>query len=193
MRAPEMLLIPALMLLDHTLTVYCAVLRQKKYSDHFALEHYELNPMWQKDIARARWINPRHIAVTVLVTAGLVALTELTTAPQLFVDFILGALLTAFTAIIGRHLSNLLTFQRLDRYPHELSGRVTLSHSFILYISTVQLLVLVIPLLGIAVFSPSSFVIGAVVGAAALLIAHVGWLRRYMRQNSAHNLETPTN
>ena len=68
MKHPEVILVPAFMLADYFLTLAGAVLRDRKYSDHFKTEHYEMNPLWQKDVARKKWLNPRHIVLVVVVS-----------------------------------------------------------------------------------------------------------------------------
>src|SRR5262245_6019846 len=58
---PEVLLVPVLMVLDYYLTLYGAHLAEQSYRRHFKTEHYELNPIWQRAVARRRWINLWHL------------------------------------------------------------------------------------------------------------------------------------
>ena len=76
MNYPELLLLPILMFADYFLTVVGAVQKEKKYSNHFTVQNYELNPIWQQDIAQKKWLNLRHILFTVLITVLLIFLTE---------------------------------------------------------------------------------------------------------------------
>ncbi len=71
------------MLSDYVLTVFGAIQRDKKYSDHFQTQHYGLNSVWQKAIGQKRWFNPRHIVLTVLFTAVLAYLLELGNTPAI--------------------------------------------------------------------------------------------------------------
>ena len=65
MNYPELLLLPLLMMTDYLLTLVAASIKEKKYADHFKVQHYELNPIWQKDVSHKKWVNPRHIFLVV--------------------------------------------------------------------------------------------------------------------------------
>src|ERR1700752_3744988 len=69
MRHPGFLLLPLLMLSDYLLTIAGARLRLETYERHFRTEHYELNPIWQQAVAKLRWFNPRHLLLTIVLTA----------------------------------------------------------------------------------------------------------------------------
>jgi acetolactate synthase-1/2/3 large subunit len=78
---PESLLVPALMLTDYWLTVAGARLRDSGYASHFKTPSYELNPLWQKTIAGKRWLNGKHLALTVIVGTACVLLATFTSPP----------------------------------------------------------------------------------------------------------------
>ncbi len=82
MKHPELILIPILMFSDYFLTVAGAVLKEKKYADHFKFEHYELNPIWQKEIAQKKWLNPKHIVLTIVFSSVLIFLMEFGEMPE---------------------------------------------------------------------------------------------------------------
>src|SRR5690242_2440703 len=92
MKHPQILLLPLLMFADYFLTVLGAVLRDKGYSNHFKLEHYELNPVWQKSIRQKRWVNPRHILLTLFVSFGFSALLEFGDVPKPMAECLFGCL-----------------------------------------------------------------------------------------------------
>ena len=111
MKYPELFLVPILMFVDYFLTLAGAVLKDKKYGEHFKLEHYELNPVWQRDIAQRKWFNPRQILLVVLVSAVIIALMEFGQVPETFIQGLMGCLLVSLGMITGRHLANLMTFR----------------------------------------------------------------------------------
>ena len=181
MKHPEIILLPVLMFTDYFLTVLGAIWREGKHSQHFKTGHYELNPVWQKQIGEKKWFAPRHIALTVLVSAVLAGLIEYGDIPESLTQAVLGCAFVVFATVIGRHLSNLLTFRRLTRGAGEITGEVTMSHSLTLSISMYQYLVVVLPLGIVAIFSPTPFVVGGLAGAVAVILVHAVWLRRHRK------------
>lgn len=183
MKHPEIILAPILMFADYFLTVLGAVWREGTHSRYFKTRHYELNPAWQREIAGKRWFNPRHIVLTLLLCGILAGLIEFGDLPEALVQAVLGFVFIVFGTIIGRHLSNLLTFRRLGRGAGEISGYVTMSHALTLSISMYQYLVAVIPLGIIAAFNPTPFVLGGLGGAVLVMLVHLAWLRRHKKQS----------
>jgi hypothetical protein len=179
MKHPDLLLVPFLMFLDYFLTVWCSILSEKKYKDHFITQHYELNPLWQKQIAQKKWLNIRHIALVLLISAGLVYLLEFEPICDPIAEGILGSFLVSFGLINGRHLTNILLFRYLIRHPNEISGQVSMAHSMQLSISKYQLLGFAIPLLLVTIFSPSPFVIGGLFGTITIIGYHFRWIQRH--------------
>ena len=182
MKHPEILLLPILMFSDYFLTVLGAIQKVKKYGDHFKTLHYELNPTWQKQISKKQWFNLHHILLTIIFTSILTLLIEFFNMPNFLVQEILGFLFVLFGMIIGRHLSNILAFQYLVMKPNEISGQITMAHTFQLYISTFQYLVCVVPMLIIAFFVPTPFIIGGLFGALSVIVIHVSWIYKHKRQ-----------
>jgi hypothetical protein len=164
MRHPEVLLAPLLMVFDYYLTLLGAYLAEHSYRRHFKTAHYELNPFWQNAMVRRQWINLRHLAGVVLVGSLLVLLTDVLELNDVFFNALLGFVLTCYGLVLGRHLSNLLTFVHLARTPDDVTGEIHLSHNFVLSLSIYQLLATGIPIGLIAIFSPSDFVFGACCG-----------------------------
>ena len=180
MKHPEALLLPILMLLDYYLTVCGAVLSEKKYRQHFRIEHYELNPVWQKTIAQKRWFNPRHLLLTIGLSGILIFLTE--TGFEPLTQWLLGVLLVLYGMIIGRHLSNLLLFHYVCQKPETLTGAVTMSHTLVLSISLYQTIILLIPFILLTLFSPSLFVVGGLTGLLLFMGVQRVWLWRANRR-----------
>src|SRR2546426_6653463 len=145
MKHPQIILLPILMLADYFLTVLGAVKKEKGYSNHFKAQHYELNPIWQESISRKRWLNPRHILLTLVVSGGLAGILEVGDFPASLADGLFGCLFVFFGTVIGRHLCNILIFRRFAQRPEEISGQVAMAHSLALAISTYQYLVVAVP------------------------------------------------
>ncbi len=179
MKHPAILLLPVLMFLDYFLTVLGAVQRERKHAEHFKVEHYELNPLWQKAISRKRLVNPRHIVLTLLVSGLLALMFQFELLPDAFAEGTMGFLFVIFGTVIGRHLSNILTFRGYARRAKEVSGQVTLSHSLTLAVSTYQYLTVAVPVVIIAFFSPSPFTVGGAFGIGMLFVVHGLWIRRH--------------
>ncbi len=188
---PEVLLLPAMMLADYQLTVVGELERLKDYAQHYQVQHYELNPIWQKDIARKRWLNPRHTTLTLLLSAVLALVVESRILPKPIVEMALGCVLAAYGILLGRHFSNLLLFWHLARKPGTIAGQVTLSHELVLSVSLYQYLVAVIPIVLIALFSASWFAYGAAAGSLGIVAAHLLWLQRARRQAARPSRPAP--
>lgn len=183
MNHPDLLLLPAMMFADYLLTVAGAVQQEGKHSDHFKIEHYELNPVWQKDIAQKRWFNLRHIGLTLGLTGCFYAVLESGLVSFNLCRGYLGCALVTLGMIIGEHLRNLLVFRFLNRHPQEVTGQVILSHRFVLYSSLFQTLMALVPVGLIAVLSPSPFVIGALIGLLLFLLINGIWIARAQRKH----------
>ena len=181
MKYPQLILLPLLMLADYFLTVWGAVLKDKGYGKHFKVEHYELNPVWQKSISEKRWVNPRHLLLTLFTSSLLAALLELGGLPDPAVEGMFGCLFVFFGIIVGRHLSNILTFRLFARRPGDISGQLTMAHSLALSTSTFQYLVAAIPVAMVAIFSPTPFSLGGAVGAVLIFVVHAVWIWRHKK------------
>jgi hypothetical protein len=187
MRYPEVFLVPVLMLFDYYLTLLGAYLAEQSYRRHFKVEHYELNPIWQKAVAQRRWLNWRHLALVFLVTVLLVLSLEVLELDAALYYALLGFLFTFYGLVLGRHLSNILTFAHLRRHPDGVTGEVRFSHRYVLLLSINQQLVAAVPIVFIAIFAPSPFVFGAVAGILAMLLIKAFWLARTPRDSREHS------
>ena len=188
MRHPEVLFVPVLMVLDYYLTLYGAHLAEQSYRRHFKTEHYELNPIWQSAVARRHWINLRHLALVVLMGGILVLLAEVLELESEFLNPLLGFVLTSYGVLLGRHLSNILTFAHLTRCPEEVVGEVRLSQSFVISLSIYQLLAVGLPIIFVAIFSPSGFVFGAVTAVLTMGSVKTLWLVRSRKTRAKHQM-----
>lgn len=188
---PEVLLLPAMMLADYQLTVIGEVERLKRYAQHYHVQHYELNPIWQKDVARRKRFNPRHTVLTLLPSAALALVVESRILPEPLVEMALGCVLAAYGMILGRHFSNLLLFWHLARRPGEIAGQVTLSHQLVASVSLYGCLQAVTPIVLIALFAASWFAYGAAAGSLATLAVHLLWLLQARRRAASPSRPAP--
>ena len=185
MNHPEALLVPLMMLADYFLTVLSAVWLEKGYANHFRAEHFELNPVWQKDIAAKRWFNPRHLALVVFASALLIGLGEWLPEDDIVMEATLGAVIVCFGFIIARHVTNLLTFRYVSHHPNEISGQVTMSHRIVLGMSLRHIGAALIPIALIAVFSPTPFAVGGCLGVLLVAVVHLFWIRKSRKAKTA--------
>jgi len=185
MKHPEMFIIPVFMFADYFLTLAGAVLKDKGYGDHFKVEQYEMNPIWQKEVAQRKWFNPKHILLTILISSLLILLVEYGEVQESFIQGMLGCLVSIYGMVIGRHLSNLLIFSYMIRKPDEIHGEVTMAHTLVLMLSLYHYIVVLVPIILIAIFSPSPFVIGVLVGVIFLQALHLKWIWMYQKKMKA--------
>lgn len=131
------------------------------------MEHYELNPIWQKSISQRKWFNLRHTLLVMAVTVVLVGV------------------LVVSGMLLGRHISNLLLFRYLARRPDQISGEVTISHQLVLAISMYQTMLVIIPMALIAIFSHNNFARGGLLGAALLFCVHLVWMYKAKKRKTS--------
>src|SRR5262245_6019847 len=98
----------------------------------------------------------------ILVGGALVFLAEVPAPENELLSPLLGLVLTFNGLVLGRHLSNILTFRHLARRPDEVVGEVRLSHSCVISLSIYRLLTVGLPIIFVAIFSQSGLVYGSV-------------------------------
>jgi hypothetical protein len=182
MNEPMLLAVPVLMLADYALTIAGARLHAGGYGRHFVIEHYELNPVFQRAVATRRWFNPKHLAIVVAFTVLLVAFDQfLLRGERALGAAFAGALTTVFVSVNARHLSNIALFAYVRRHPDALSGEVRMSHLLVLSMSACQTLLVLLPVALVAWTTRHPFALGAFAGCVAFALAHLVWYRRAQR------------
>ena len=176
---PAILLIPVLMLADYYLTLVGYVLYEKKYAEHFNIDHYELNPVWQNVITKKKWFSPRHLIGTILFTILLVYALEFDDKPEILVEFLLGFFLVGSGILIGNHFNNILMLWHVIRKPEVVSEQISLDHGYSLSRSMYKYVGVLVPLLIISLFTPSYFVIGGTLSCALQMVVHLVWMLIY--------------
>jgi uncharacterized membrane protein YciS (DUF1049 family) len=187
MNHPELLLFPVMMLLDYFLTVWGAILSERKYKQHFKFEHYEINPIWQKTIARKQWFNPKHLASVAFVSVMCILWSNGWTGRDYVMEGMFGFITIFIAGIIGVHVSNILTFNYLLRHPEFVSGEVTMSHLLTFSMSRFRLCTLFFPLVLISIFSPTPFVIGGLCSQIVHFIVNLVWTAKAKRKVRKEN------
>jgi hypothetical protein len=176
MNHPWLFAIPVLMFTDYFLTVLGAISREKSgYNERMAMQHYELNPGFQKDIQTKRWFNPRHIGLVCLFTGLLIFIDLVGSDIPAVEEFMLGFFASMFLVVIGRHLMNLSIFRSIRLHPEYLSGRIEMSHAYLLEISANQTWQVILPLALVAAVVQTPFAIGCALGPLRLVIALFQW------------------
>jgi hypothetical protein len=176
MKHPEVLSFPFLMLADYYLTLIGAVQQEKKYSEHFKSEQYELNPVWQTAVARRQWFNPKHLVLTVCISSAIIFLVEFGKLPDRIADGAIGCALVLFTMLLARHVNNLVIFRYMIRHPDHITGQVTMRYVMTLWLSLFQYCAATVPLVLIAALSANAFAVGGCIAGLLLLGCHVRWI-----------------
>ena len=185
MTHPELPLVPALMLSDYFLTVAGARLRDGGYAKHFRTAHYEMNPVWQKAIAKKRWFNPVHLLAVAVVTALFYSIAALSSDPFDPIPSLLFGFAIGLQGMInGRHLGNLATFASLKRDPDAIEGVVTLGHAYALRLSMFQTFAVVVPLALLSAVDPQPLTFGALLGVATMIPVHLIWIARFRAKSA---------
>ena len=190
MKHPEVILVPVLALSDYYLTVLGSALKAKRYDAFVRLEHYELNPGFQDAIARKQWVNPRALIATAALTLLLLVLAESSDLPPHLVVGFIGCATLFYASLVGRHVANIMIFRLFIRRSGEVTGHISYSHHFMLTMSTYAYLSVAVPVVLLAIFSPTPFAIGGAVGVALLFLVHSQWTRTHVRQEMTANANT---
>ncbi len=179
MKHPEIFLLPVFMLADYFLTIYSAVLLDRRYRDFFKINQYELNPLWQKAVASKAWFNPKHLGITALATAYFVLLFETGLLSASTIQGFIGCVFIIYAIVIQRHITNILLAQWIIQNPDDFSGSVTMSHRYSLYASLFQGVGTLLLIILLVIFSPTPFIVGSLIGAGLFVFIHFIWIARH--------------
>lgn len=163
---------------DYFLTIWGAILSEKKYRQHFKIEHYELNPVWQKHIAQKQWVNPKFLLITAAIFLFCFFWSFCWSDGDFVSEGLFGYFVILWANIIGRHLSNILTFVYMERHPESITGEISMDHVLMLKMAQFRSLGLVVVLTSIVIFSPTPFVIGGLCSAVVLMITESRWIAK---------------
>ncbi|MEJ0021832.1 MAG: hypothetical protein WDN47_04665 [Candidatus Doudnabacteria bacterium] len=171
----------ALMFLDFYLTIKGARLYTQGYSEHIKADNYEMNPMFQKNVAEFKY-NFRHLLYVVLVSLLIYLFYYLSQKNIIYNSqsfaIIPGLLFTTMVYINANHLRNIVIFKALKKNPNMLKGQIEQTYLYSLKTAQAQLLVLLLPLLVILIMSPSYFVLGGVIALIGSYFTHRRWKKK---------------
>ncbi len=183
------LLCALLMLADYYLTLWGSVLSKSSgHAQIFVNEHYELNPQWQTDVTRLRWVNPQFLVRAAIVLIALIILAAVSQLDPLFrpiFEFFVGLFLGMYAVLDGRHLYNILVFRYMAKHPDYVVGQVKLDYLLSLQISQYQLVTILLPLLVVVIAAPSFLGVGALLGLLRLEISFINWSRKARTHKSS--------
>jgi len=162
-----------LMQTDYILTIVGNRLKNKKYSEYFVFDSYELNPLHKKNMEKNKVFNFWYIFASVFLSLAVYTVTVY--GRENLAEFMAGGLLIHYTILISRHLSNIITFSVFKRKNSLVEGRIRLSGKYLLLISRLNYMSFAVVLAVISIFSFSYFVLGGLVMSILMFFAHFLW------------------
>jgi hypothetical protein len=178
------LILPLFMLADYYLTLLGERL-SKEYREHYVLTEYEVNPLWQGDVKKQKWFNPKQLILLVVFTGIFYFFIQ-----YLYYDdnyfllkFMMGMITAPYTIILGRHLSNLLLFIYIRKNPTTLEGKVIIPSTYMLVTSRIMVVPGIFMYIVIYAFTRHTFVLGGVIGSLILYFVHYIWALKAKKKN----------
>jgi hypothetical protein len=171
-----------LYVLDYLFTLKAARMYQEGASKHMVFGGgYELNPVFQKDIARLRRLSPRFFLLLILFSILLFMIYVLAFS-GLF-EFSLGLLVGVQLTVHMRHIRNLVIFS-YAKNSQGMSGTLQYEHWLSLRISAIELFTYAGLFLLFLIVCPRLFVLGCAVSCFM-----VGW--RHLMDSKRKPAEVP--
>ncbi len=172
------LVLPLFMLADYYLTLLGERL-SKEYREHYVLKEYEVNPLWQGDVKKQKWFNPKQLSLVVVFTGIFYFFIQYLYENDFsLLQFMMGAITAPYAIILGRHLSNLLLFIYIRKNPATLEGKVIIPSTYMLVTSRIMVVPGIFMYIVIYAFTQHTFVLGGVVGSMILYGVHFVWARK---------------
>lgn len=120
--------------LDYVQTIRGARLYAEIGSQHIGFEgSYELNPVFQKDIDRLRWVSPRFVALLIGTSILFGAYWWLCQWIVFMEPYLVlcGAFLLLEAVVNMQHVRNIATFRFMRSNPQQISGRIEYTRQFL--------------------------------------------------------------
>jgi hypothetical protein len=169
------LVIPLFMMADYYLTLLGNKI-SKEYREHFAMKDYEVNPLWQKDVSRQKWFNPKQLALVAAFTAIFYFFIQyLYDRDYILMQLMMGMITAPYAIILGRHLSNLLLFSFVRKNPGILEGKLMIPYQYMLATSRIMVVPGIFMFIVIYAFTQDFFVLGGTIGSVILFCVHFIW------------------
>ena len=175
---------------DYLLTVVGYRLYKKYYTAFVAVEHYELNPFWQKSVQRMRPFDWRHLSFLVALCTWLwyqfylIVSEPVAIGSSDLLEMSLGFILFLYLIINMGHLTNIYTFLRAKRSLVRGQGYSQHSYAESLRSSVIRTSSVFVLLFVVCLIEPRPFFLGAA-GGPLLLILAFGLLARKARKKRA--------
>jgi hypothetical protein len=169
------LVIPLFMMADYYLTLLGQKF-SKEYREHYVTKGYEVNPMWQKDVGRLIWLNPKQLALVVIVTVIFYCIIQsLYDRHSTMLQLLMGMITAPYVIVLGRHLSNLLLFSYIRKNPSLLEGKLIIPYQYTLVASRIAVVPGIIIFIVVYAFTRNTFALGGTIGSAILYCVHYFW------------------
>jgi hypothetical protein len=146
---------------DYYLTIVAAKLYKTYAARYITYQNgYELNPVYENDIAQYRWFSKKHAAALLVLIVGL-SILRLWVGKFIF-ELYIGAVLLQWLWVDLRHLQNIQIFLDMRR-PDSISGHVEYSYWLMQRSSAINILGYAI-VFGVAAFATMRpFFLGGVI------------------------------
>jgi len=172
---------------DYVCTILSARLYHAKAKAHIVFEgSFELNPVFEADVNKLRWISPRFVILLVLISsmlAGYWAMTQWIPGVEFAYPTVLGALVLMECAVHMRHIRNLALFRGLRK--GGISGQVTYQRGFIFRNSAAELLSFACLFSLISLLQGSWFFLGGTLSCFGVAVKHWILARRWEKRRRA--------
>lgn len=164
---------------DYYLTLWGAV-RYRKAAAVVSMGNYELNPLWQGDVAKLRWASPKFLLSLVLIGGMMWGYTVLAFSFGVgwLAEMLLGVVLFTRAALIARHLANIAYFGHLRAHPQAVRGQTEYSRGTVYFLSTTSHAQIALVVITAAIVVRDPWTVGGAIGMVlTTLVAYVRSLR----------------
>ncbi len=157
---------------DYYLTFWGAILYRRGASKVVGMGSYELNPLWQRDVEKLRWLSPKFCASLVLIGAMLWGYVHLIFSLDVglgwVAEMMLGLLLFTRLSLIARHVVNIFYFLHLRKHAKAAIGRTTYSRGTVLFLSATSHAQIAAVVAAAGFIAPHPWIVGGAIGMGAL-------------------------
>lgn len=168
---PGLLTATILYVSDYGMTLACARLYRAGADQKVAMDgSYEITPYFQSDIDKLTRLSPRFIFALALLEMALILVWLLAKETPEFYQFALGYFILLELAIHVRHMRNFVLFRGM--LTDQVIGRIEYERSFMLRVSSMELLAFSGLFLLTFAFTLEPFVLGGSVGCFLTALKH---------------------
>jgi hypothetical protein len=172
---------------DYVCTIASARLYQANAKAHIVIEgSFELNPVFQADVNRLRWVSPRFVillVVTSLLLVGNWASSQWVPGFEPAYPTVLGAFVLMECAVHMRHIRNIVQFRGIRK--GGMSGQVSYLRGFVLLNSCAEFLSFAVLFSLMALLQASWFFLGGTLSCLGVAAKHWVLARRWEKRRTA--------